>query len=174
MAVTGKILLLMRHATPENPLGVRDHDRPLSPQGHEEAARVAAFLAEKNIRPDLILVSSAQRTVETAAAFRALCPKIETRPDLYHATPQTLRGILHEIDPDVKCVMIVAHNPGIEAFSEIISGHDVIFDPATLTVISCTDNDWAKALGEKPRLSETVKPGGTPPIKGNSAGRYQP
>jgi phosphohistidine phosphatase len=59
-------LLLLRHADALD-YAATDHQRPLSPKGHDQAALVAKFLGGYRVRPTLLLSSAALRTLETAA-----------------------------------------------------------------------------------------------------------
>ena len=64
-----KRLTLIRHANAEQDTDVRDFDRPLSRKGHSEANEMARRFQERGLIPDLILVSAAVRTRETADTF---------------------------------------------------------------------------------------------------------
>jgi len=61
-------LILIRHGLPER----RDDtaDPPLSPEGHDQARRVAAWLSQEKI--DAVYSSTMQRAVQTAEPFAAL------------------------------------------------------------------------------------------------------
>src|SRR5580692_7842660 len=59
-------LMLLRHAKAEKAeAGMRDRDRRLNARGRDDAARVAAHMAQHALLPDQVIVSSAQRTRET-------------------------------------------------------------------------------------------------------------
>ena len=61
-------LLLLRHAHAGDPAAWTKADdiRPLSKKGRDQAARMAAFLARVDVRPDVIVSSPRTRAVETA------------------------------------------------------------------------------------------------------------
>jgi phosphohistidine phosphatase len=63
-------LSLLRHAHAGDPAKWKgpDADRPLSPKGQRQADRLARFLAEHDLRPDLLVSSSKVRAVQTAEA----------------------------------------------------------------------------------------------------------
>ena len=63
--VTTRTLVILRHAKAANPEGVADPDRPLTSRGHADAAAAGAWLAHRDLQPDLVLCSSARRTRET-------------------------------------------------------------------------------------------------------------
>ena len=61
-------LLLLRHAHAGDPAEWTKSDdaRPLSKKGRDQAARMAAFLARADVRPDRIITSPKVRAAETA------------------------------------------------------------------------------------------------------------
>ncbi|NIP89767.1 MAG: histidine phosphatase family protein, partial [Gammaproteobacteria bacterium] len=63
-----KTLLLLRHAKSswDDP-SLEDFDRPLAPRGEKAAPVMAAYLASKGLRPDLVLCSPAARARQTWA-----------------------------------------------------------------------------------------------------------
>ncbi|MFC7481813.1 SixA phosphatase family protein [Luedemannella flava] len=63
--MTIRTLAILRHAKADNPPGVADLDRPLTPRGHADATAAGAWLAAKAILPDLVICSPARRTRET-------------------------------------------------------------------------------------------------------------
>ena len=69
MSDTLKRLTLIRHASADQDSDVRDFERPLSRKGHGEAQDMARRFLERTLVPDLILVSAALRTRETADIF---------------------------------------------------------------------------------------------------------
>ena len=93
-------LILLRHAKSswDDP-GLPDHARPLNARGRRAAAVMAAVMRDLGLGPDLVLVSSARRTLQTLEALAPLpdSPIVEPMDDLYLATWQrmldTLRGL---------------------------------------------------------------------------------
>lgn len=111
-------LYLLRHAKSswDDP-GLADHDRPLAPRGHRNAAALAEHLRAAGISPSLILCSSAQRARETlAGVLSALDAEAEILIEdcLYGAGTERLLTRLREVPHDVPSVMVVGHNPGLE------------------------------------------------------------
>ena len=109
-------LILMRHAKAERdaPSG-RDRDRPLSPRGLADAALMGRALAERGLRPDRALVSSAERTHQTWDAAQEALGDVEVRlePSLYNGSTDTLRRFVEASEDEVGCLIVVAHNPGV-------------------------------------------------------------
>lgn len=114
-------ILLMRHAKSDWPEGVSDLERPLSEKGKKNAVKMGQWLINQGLMPDLILVSPAKRAQQTV---RRLCKEcktpIETLDALYNADENTLMQILQNLPENVKRVMIVGHNPGIQQLAETL------------------------------------------------------
>jgi len=110
-------LILMRHAKAERdaPSG-RDRDRSLTPRGRADAALMGRALAERGLRPDRALVSAAERTRQTWDSAQDALGDVEVRLEdaLYNATPDTLRRFVEASEDEVGCLIVVAHNPGVQ------------------------------------------------------------
>jgi phosphohistidine phosphatase len=114
-------LILMRHGEAERPApGLEDFDRALDPQGRAEARLMGRVLAEAGLAPDLALVSSARRTLETwrsvAEAFEGDIP-VDEAPVLYAASAARLASAAADAAPRAKVLMMVGHNPGIHQYA---------------------------------------------------------
>ncbi|MDX6284617.1 MAG: phosphohistidine phosphatase [Frankiales bacterium] len=90
-----------------------DHDRPLNARGRRSAAEVAETLRRKKIHPDLVLVSSAERTTETVERL-GLDVEVSSERRLYLADAKKLLNRLRVLPDNVNTVLVVGHNPGIE------------------------------------------------------------
>ncbi|WP_297800024.1 histidine phosphatase family protein [uncultured Brevundimonas sp.] len=110
-------LILMRHAEADGraPEGGGDKDRPLTPKGLQDAARMGKALAERGFRPDLALVSAAVRTQQTWEQVQDAIGDVEVQvlDHLYDAPARTLRDEVEINEDNEGCVMVLAHNPGI-------------------------------------------------------------
>jgi phosphohistidine phosphatase len=129
--VTPARVALLRHgeALP-SARGGRDFERPLSDRGLLEARGAALAIATVMPQPDLILASSARRTMQTAETARdtafAGVPVI-AEPLLYCATADALLDVLSSLGGGFRAVLLVGHNPGIsEACSRLAGGGQVL------------------------------------------------
>lgn len=113
-------LILMRHAQaePNSPSG-GDEARPLSAVGRNEALLMGRALAERGLKPDLALVSSAVRTRQTWEQMHDAFGDVEVRdePRLYNAPADVLRGFVEASEEEAGCLLILAHNPGVHALA---------------------------------------------------------
>jgi phosphohistidine phosphatase len=118
-------LMLLRHAKSDWPEGVADLDRPLAKRGRKEAPAVGTFMAAGGLRPDQALVSPAARARETwdlvAPAF-APPPRSTIEPRAYMATADALLDLIRLTDPEIRTLLLVGHNPGMEEFARALVG----------------------------------------------------
>lgn len=119
-------LILMRHAKAEIARDDQaDHARALSAVGRAAALRMAGQLRALGIEPDVVLVSSAQRTRETLDCIACWDdqPNIEMLDTLYMAPPARLRDVLGGLRETMRSVMLIGHNPGVQELAlELASG----------------------------------------------------
>lgn len=122
-------LVLLRHAKAERPPAVRDHDRWLTARGHRDAAATGEWLAGAGLRPDLVLCSSARRTVQTWASLReglgvagSQEPELRVEPDLYEASPAAVVNLVAEAADDVRTVLVVGHQPTLSQVAVALAG----------------------------------------------------
>ncbi len=113
-----KRLTLLRHGHAEAHAEGGDFDRALDARGRAEVARAAAAIMNSVGKPDLILVSTAQRTQQTAAIFcehagNAGGAAMRGERSLYHASCDELLNIVHSIADEITHLLLVGHNPGI-------------------------------------------------------------
>ena len=111
-------LMLMRHAKSDWHSHVADIDRPLNKRGREDALRMGEYLDQKNLVPDTMVVSSAQRTQETANLLlnKLRVPEKHIIVDkaLYLADMETLCDTIELYASDGQRLLILAHNPGMD------------------------------------------------------------
>lgn len=123
-----RTLTLMRHAKSswDDPL-LDDHDRPLNARGEKAARTMAKRLKAQGYEPDLVIVSSARRAQQTAEALQAPYHdtlKIRTEPRLYEAAVEDYVDVIREVGDEVKHLMLIGHNPTIEAMAAQLSGRE--------------------------------------------------
>jgi phosphohistidine phosphatase len=107
-------LHLLRHAKSawDDPMQ-SDHDRPLAPRGRRAAKLLHDYVRERDVTPQLVLCSTARRTVDTLAAVDPggeLC----FEPRLYGASAEQLLARLQSLDDNYEQVMVVGHNPALQ------------------------------------------------------------
>jgi phosphohistidine phosphatase len=159
-----KTLLIQRHAKSSwKGGGLTDLERPLSRRGKEDAPRMAQFLRERGLLPELILCSTAKRARQTArrsvAAGRFDC-EIEPKREIYDADrPQELVALLRTVPDDLSRIMLVGHNPCLEEFVEALTAVPTSLPTAAVAQIELEIASWADLeLGGRGRLAAVWRP----------------
>lgn len=116
-----KTIYLLRHAKSDwGDPGVKDHDRPLNARGREAAPAMAGYIKAKRYVPNLVLCSTARRTVETLELVKPMLSAgvaVKFEEGLYLAEPSQLMERLRRVEDRVASVMFIGHNPGIAQFA---------------------------------------------------------
>jgi phosphohistidine phosphatase len=165
-----RYLLLLRHAKSAWPPEVDDHDRPLAERGRKAAPLIGAYMAQASLLPELVLVSTARRAQETwDVVARSLPGPISRRdtPDLYAASSARMASILLTVDPAIRMVMLVGHNPGLEDLAAGLVGTGDSdarrrmsdkFSTGGLAVIAFDAESWKDVLPGGGELERFVTP----------------
>src|SRR6476660_8618687 len=141
-----KTLLLLRHAKsswkqPE----LADHDRPLNKRGKQTAPHMGALLQDEDLIPDLIVCSSAVRAHTTALLVAKACTytgEINQTRTLYLAEPADYVEVLHQVAENHTRVLVVGHNPGLEALIEELTGEAMAMHTAALAYLELSLKRW--------------------------------
>lgn len=121
-----RTLILMRHAKAVRPAEAEsDKARGLTNRGRRDAAAAGAAMEDAGLKPQAALVSSSERTRETAShalqGYR-VAPRFEDA--LYHAAPESVWDAFSA--EDAESVVVIGHNPGLgELVSMLVAqAHD--------------------------------------------------
>lgn len=118
-------LLLLRHAKSswDDPR-LPDHARPINARGRRNAVAMGDAMRELGLAPDVVLVSSARRTLQTLEAIQPIegSPLVEPMDALYLAPWQGLRDVLRGIRETARSVLLIGHNPGLHELAMALVG----------------------------------------------------
>jgi len=151
-----KRLTLLRHAKSSwGQPGLADQDRPLNQRGKHDAPVMGRRLVAHGLRPSLIVTSPAKRARQTAKLLaREIGYPIEflqTEKSLYLADPASILTIIEAQEDTFSDMVICAHNPGITALANQLSGLTIDNVPTCGVVILEVDtNSWSD-LAVSPR-----------------------
>jgi phosphohistidine phosphatase len=118
-------LLLLRHAkSARGDPAISDHARPLTEGGRAAVASLRRAMLDLGLAPDVILVSSARRTIQTLEALEPWDenPLIEPMDKLYLATAPQILAILRGISDTVRSLLVIGHNPGLHDLALSLAG----------------------------------------------------
>ena len=148
-ALLQRRLTLVRHGQAEwKDDGSSDFDRVLHRRGTSEATGMARRCREQGWIPDLILVSSALRTQQTAQCFmRELdlqARKLQLVESMYLASHRDLLHAARAAGPRIAHLMLVGHNPGLTEFAQFLapSAGLGIFETGALCTMTLNLADW--------------------------------
>ncbi len=116
-----KRIVLVRHAKAV-PYGYEDDfSRDLTERGRNDALKVSALLKSRQVKPDLMISSPANRALQTATIFAGNLAypvdEIQTEPGLYmEFTTGDFLDYLQSIDNNRSTLFVFGHNPGISYF----------------------------------------------------------
>jgi phosphohistidine phosphatase len=119
-------LLLLRHAKSSwDQPGVSDRERELAPRGLTAAARMGDLLREQDLAPDLVLCSTARRTVDSwklAGARLERQPRVTYCDALYLAAPDRILDLIRRHGGSAQRLLLVGHNPGLHQCATRLTG----------------------------------------------------
>ncbi len=129
---TPRHLIILRHSKAAWP-DVEDRQRPLAERGQRDAPAAGRWLRDAERRPngelriDRVVCSPARRTRET---WEFAAAEIDDPPEpiydgrVYAATTAALLIVLRETPPDVRCLLLVGHNPGMQNLALTLARED--------------------------------------------------
>ena len=166
-----KRIYLLRHAKSSwDDDALDDFQRPLNARGRKAAKRMARFLAERSIRPNMVLCSAALRTRGT---YDILEPELQGVPvsfedGLYEASRGDLLHRLQRLDGHLDSVLLIGHNPGLEKLAlTLAGGHgdpvalerlEQKYPTGALTMLESAVPHWPELDAGTCRLAAFVRP----------------
>ncbi|HKO26322.1 MAG TPA: histidine phosphatase family protein [Solirubrobacteraceae bacterium] len=166
---SSKRLFILRHAKSswEDP-GLADHERPLAPRGRRAVEAIAAHVNVAGIAPELVLCSSARRTRETLEGV-AVGGQHVIESDLYEANCQDVLERLHRVPEEIGSVMVVGHNPALQALVLRLAEDDAATDGSHLVEVRrkfptgalatlTFEGTWMELSPRSARLASYVRP----------------
>jgi len=145
-----KALYLVRHAKsswkyPQ----LDDFERPLNKRGRKNAPFMGRVLKKRDVLPDLVLSSPANRTTMTARIIAGKIgfplEKIVYTESIYCASSHIIIKQIKQVDNKVNKLMIVGHNPAITNLANTLGDKPVSNVPTS--AIYCIDlniSAWKK------------------------------
>jgi phosphohistidine phosphatase len=176
-------LWLLRHAKSswDDP-GLDDHDRPLAPRGERAAAAMASHLRDSDVRPGLVLCSSALRARHTLGIVLASLGdrvrlEIEIDPELYTFDAGALLERLRSVPDGVTSLLLVGHNPAVQELALLVAkGGDsrdrvaAKLPTGALVTIALADEPWSTLGAGEAEIEALVVPRDLEGSRGASRG----
>jgi len=139
-----KTLILIRHAKSSwDNSDLSDFDRPLNDRGLRDAPRMGKRLKEKELAPDLVISSPANRALTTCKIISETIGfpvnQIQTDKAIYHADDDQLLSVVQNLPDYADQVMLYGHNPGFTDFVNRLTKSHIDNIP-TCGIVSCQIN----------------------------------
>lgn len=162
-------LLLLRHAKSDwEAEFVADFERPLAKRGKKAARRIANWMKDAGIFPEHVICSPAVRTRKTLARVSKVLDlneaEVEWADSIYEAEPQALLETLQHAPANVKSLMLVGHNPGLELLIEDLAVEaptlpaDGKLMPAGALAVLETESAWRELTSGCAEVLNIVRP----------------
>lgn len=154
----GKTLYLMRHAEASwMESGQRDFERRLNARGKRDALKMGKRLKARNILPDLILSSPAQRASQTtgliATGLGIPVDAIVFHKTIYEAAVSDLLDIIHSLEDRYASAMLVGHNPAMTwLISQLADEHIANAPTGSVATIRISSDRWKDVATGTSRL----------------------
>lgn len=160
-----KRVYLLRHAKsswkhPELP----DQDRPLAGRGKRAAKAIVKHMHAQELKPELVLCSTARRARETLKRIEPALGRAPVRVEgeLYGASARELLARLRRLPDDVGSVLLIGHNPGMHELALELAGSAPElagkFPTAALATLAFNGSAWGELGPEATELVELIRP----------------
>ncbi len=166
-----KLIYLFRHAKSSwKDAELADFDRPLAPRGMRASATMRDYLRLADVEPQLVLCSSAVRTRQTLEeVLSSLGEDVDVKFDrrMYMLGAQGLMNRVRRVPESVRSVMLIGHNPGIQALAHsLVGGGDeeavgrleAKFPTGALATLIVPEGKWADLAAGSCELHSFVAP----------------
>ena len=162
-------LYLLRHAKSSwaDPT-LPDRERPLAPRGRRDGKRIAKHLVRLGIEPELVLCSSAERTLETLELMRrglSATSTVMLEKELYAASSDRLLERIRAVPEAVTSVMLIGHNPGLHDVAVVLASAGAElerlkakFPTAALATLALPNTTWSQLSQADAVLAAYVVP----------------
>ena len=153
-----KELTIIRHAkTEQADINQSDFERRLLPKGLEQCKAQGAFLKRNCPEPELILISSAYRTIQTYEELIniTLWDKHENAKlkSLYMASAESLINKIAEQSTNIKKLMIIGHNFGVANLVSFLSGKMLMkYKTGSIAHFHINTDDWVNITPNNSKL----------------------
>ena len=156
-----KTLLLMRHGKSSwKDESLDDFDRPLKKQGRHDVPRMAELMKEERLIPDYVLASPAVRCRETvdllAESLDIDEDMIEYVEEFYQAELEDYLDTLIDVVDSFMKVLIVGHNPTLEAFLQTLTGEIEALSTSAIACVKVGISSWEELEDDSEEVGQLV------------------
>ena len=138
-----------------------DFNWPLNRRGKLDGPLMAKYLIDKIDKIDYLHSSSSVRTFETSKFFRLNIEfkNINYDDNLYHCSANSILSVIKNYPNQYNSAMIIAHNPGLTNFINLITNITLDNLPTTgIAIIDFDCNNWNNISTENCNLIDLKFP----------------
>lgn len=150
MNMSGKTLLIMRHAKAEGMSGSKyDFNREIINIGEKRTLLVAEKLILRGVIPECIITSPAARALQTAKlmakSIKLSNDKIIKDESLYFKTLNDYFNALYSAPEEYSTILIMGHNPLVSSFANFfLTKQEIILPTSGLISIKSKADNWSE------------------------------
>ena len=157
-----KKLFLIRHAQAINNItNLDDYDRTLSTNAISDINFISQELLKLSIKPDLIISSSAIRSIHTAnilAKNIKYNKNIVQNQYIYEGYVNTLKEIIEYIDDTNNIVFFIGHNPGINLLAYTLCNFKEEMKTSSIVQIEFNCDFWMNISSNNSKFISYIYP----------------
>lgn len=145
-----KTLFIIRHGKSDWDFrSVKDIDRTLKERGINDGYTMANRLLEKDLKPEIIISSTANRAFHSALIFSRVLniddDKIIPEKDLYFSGENDILSVIYGCNDNINRLMIFGHNPGFTDLVNYLSHLNISNVPTTgIVILNFDANSWSE------------------------------
>jgi len=141
-----RTLLLLREAIYNPKLHPLDEaQRPITPRGKMDALHLGEILLERELFPELVLISPTLRSMQTMEAIRSrnrYIGIVQPLDALLNADGGMIMDAISQLSDQVRQVMLVSNMPGLKQVLAVLTGWNKSLPTSTLAYIAVSINKW--------------------------------
>jgi phosphohistidine phosphatase len=160
--MTGRTLVLLRHAKSAWPEHLDDADRPLAARGERDAPAAGRWLREHVPGIETVVCSPALRTLQTwrlVSAELGATPTFRLEPRIYAASTRDLLTVVRGLPADAASALLIGHNPGLSELVGAVTDTEFELKTSAIAVLR-GDGEWTEAGEHWATLTRSAKPRG--------------
>jgi len=150
-----KKLFLVRHAkSSRDDPSLPDRDRPLDDRGKQDGPKMGKRLAQRDVKPDLLLSSPALRALTTAQLIAEEIgyehKDIVVDDRLYASDADDLLAVIRALDRRLNRVMLFGHNPEFTDLAHRLSSEIIEMPTCAIVEFNFDTKAWSDVGERKP------------------------
>ena len=130
-------------------MSMRDFDRPLNKRGKHDAPLMGKLLRDRDVKPDWIVSSPANRAQTTAKIIASEVGyplnEIVLEPRIYEAYLEDVLNVIQCLPNEIETVFVFGHNPAFTYLVNYFNRGELIMNLPTCGIgcVESTTEEWS-------------------------------